>query len=117
MKYIVDKKHVDEDGSTRFYEFRKGTVDYENDENPHWKEDSLYIEDETVWELQLDSLFSEMLEDYDYTGETSVTLPQWEKIAARAESAGGKWQEVVEELAPWVSETFTVFECFTIIGM
>ena len=117
MKYIVDITYVKEDGSTRFYEFRKGKIDYEHDENPHWKEDSLYIADDTVPELQLDNLFSEILEDYDCMGETTVTPQQWEKIAERASQAGGKWQDVIEELSSWVVETFKAFDCFTIVGM
>ena len=101
----------------KVYEFRKGIIDYENDEAPHWKEDSLYIEDDFIRELQLDSLFSETLEDYDCTGETVVTPLQWEKITARAAEAGGKWQEVIEELSPWAEETFANFDCFTVIGV
>lgn len=117
MKYLVDKAYVDEDGSTRFYEFRKGEFDYEHDENPHWKADSLYLEDATVDELQLDNLFAETLEEYDCTGETTVTPQQWEMIVARAHQIGGKWQEFVEDFAPWVDETYTTFDCFTISGM
>lgn len=117
MKYLVDKKYVDEDGSTRFYEFQKGTIDYEHDVHPHWKEDSLYIEDSVVCELQLDNLFSQTLEDYDCTGETIVTPQQWEKIVTRAFQIGGKWQEFIEELTSWVDETFMEFNCFIISGM
>ena len=117
MKYFVDKAYTDKDGSTRFYEFQKGKIDYENDENPHWKDDSLYMGDEVVWKLQLDSLFAETLENYDFMGDNFVNRQQWERIAACAQKTGGKWQEAMEELTPWVNDTFTTHDCFTIIGM
>ena len=117
MKYLVDKAYVVEEGSTRFYEFRKGKLDYEHDENPHWKDDSLYIEDAAVYELQLDTLFSETMEGYDCTCETVVTPQRWEIVKTHAFQVGGEWQGFIEEITPWVEDTFTVFECFTISGM
>ena len=117
MKYFVDKPRVVATGHTRFYEIQKGIIDYENDENPHWKDDSLYLEDETVIELDLDSLFAETLENYDFTGDNSVNRQDWERIAACALKAGGIWKEVIESLSPWVEDTFSKYDYFTIIGM
>ena len=117
MKYFVDKPQVVATGHTRFYEFQKGIIDYENDENPHWKDDSLYLEDETVIELDLDSLFAETLENYDFMGDNFVNRQDWERIAACALKAGGIWKEVIEILSPWVEDTFSKYDYFTIIGM
>lgn len=116
MRYFKDKTYVDADGSTRFYEFQKGMLDYEAGA-VFWREDSIYIEDDTVWELQLDRLFSEVLNDYDCTGDTPVNRQQWERIAALAAQTGGKWKEAIEELKPWAEETFLSYDLFTIIGM
>lgn len=114
---FIDKMQAVAEGHTRFYEFQKGKIDYENDENPHWKDDSLYMEDAVAWELQLDSLFTETLENYDFMGDNFVNRQDWERIVACALKVGGKWKEVIEELSPWVEETFTGFDYFTIIGM
>ncbi len=117
MKYFIDNMQAVAEGHTRFYEFQKGKIDYEKDENPHWKDDSLYIEDAVVLDLQLDSLFAETLENYDFMGDNFVNRQDWERVAAYALKAGGKWKEVIEELSPWVEDTFTGNGCFTIIGM
>ena len=74
-------------------------------------------EDETVIELDLDSLFAETLENYDFMGDNFVNRQDWERIAACALKAGGIWKEVIEILSPWVEDTFSKYDYFTIIGM
>lgn len=117
MKYFIDKMQAAAEGHTRFYEFQKGRTDCENDENQHWKADSLFMEDAVVRDLQLDSLFTETLENYDFTGDNFVNRHQWEMLVKRASEVGGKWQEVIEVLSSWADDTFTGYDCFTIIGL
>lgn len=115
-KYIVDKSYVDASGGTWFYEFSKGRLEHKEDENPFWKENSVFIEDMTVTDLKIDRLFAKVLEDYDSTGETFVNKEQWADIVALAKE-DGSWEEFVGEMAGWVEETFTEYDGFTIVGL
>lgn len=102
---------------TCFHEFSRGnTKDCETGQF-FWRADSVYIKEELMAEIHLRKLFSEVIEDYDYYGKTTVNREQWDEIQAVAIAEGGEWKKVINELKPWVKENFKSNEVFTIIGM
>lgn len=110
QKYFV--KPTDRKGSC-YYEFYKG----EWDENTFWKDDSICINDDDIYDSELDNIIIGFVPNYDPFGETVVTFRQWEQIKNAAISAGGKAAEIVQEAEEWMVDTFSKHNIFTILGL
>lgn len=110
MKYFV---MLDECKNTCYHEFYKG----EWDEETFWKNDSLYLHDDFLFDLKLEDLFYEVNSSYDPFGEVEMDKKHWQQICENARSVGGEALEAIEELNEWVSEAFKDYEVFTILGI
>lgn len=111
MKYFVTN---DERTSTLYHEFYRGKWD----EETFWKEDSLYVHDNTFFDNQgfVEALV-EVLTDYSAFGESEVTKEDWDKIGHIIETKSKACKEMYEEASTWAKEVFATFDCFTIIGI
>ena len=77
----------------------------------------MLISDNTLYELELDILFSTVLGGYDLSGETEVSQAQWEAILTKSAEIGGKAAECILEADRWVRDTFKEYEVFTMVGI
>lgn len=82
MKYYVT---LDACRGTCYHEFYKGKWD----EKTFWKNDSLYLHDDILFELKLADIFSEANYVYDPFNETEINEQQWQKIYEIAKTLGG----------------------------
>ena len=82
-----------------------------------WKEDSLLLHMDLFNRLNLPSVFITALPDFDYYGETTVTVDQYEALKATALAQGGEIAELFSEFDVWAAECFKVESCFTIQGI
>lgn len=99
---------------TCYHEYLQGKWDGET----FWAEDSLYLHDDVVCELDLyRKLFSKAIPGFDCYRDMEVTLEDWKRMVEAARDSGGKVAEFVEELRPWAEENFQKHECFTILGI
>ena len=110
MKYFVKLQECE---GTCYHEFYKGKWD----EKTFWKSDSLYLHDEILFIVNIESLFVEVAPDYNPFNETEINRDQWGKICKMAETVGGEVAEAIKEADMWVRETFKEYELFTILGI
>ena len=98
---------------TCYHEFQKGKWDG----HTFWKEDSLLISDEILFELELGKLFRKSLPGYDPYGPVEVNKEQWLMLLEAANQAGGAQMEAMQEANEWVQECFAAEGVFTILGI
>ena len=110
MKYFCREK---ERKGTCYHEFQRGRWDGKT----FWKEDSLLLDDDILWQLGFEKLLKETLPHYDAYAETEVSRKQWNAIMQRARELGGELQEAVEEADTWIRAELGEEECFTILGL
>ena len=95
-----------------YYEWYKGVWS-----GDYYREDSIYIDDDDVYRLDLDGLLVSVVPEYDPFGETPVTKVQWDAIVSKAKQKGGELLEAVMEDDVWARENYRDNEVFTIIGL
>lgn len=110
MKYFCMDK--DRKG-TCYHEFYVGKWD----EKTFWKEDSLLLHDDVLYNLKLDYLFREVEPAYDEYGETEINKTQWLQIVSKAMTMGGEIQEAISEADVWAKKVFETESVFTILGI
>lgn len=115
MKYFIEEAERKASHSTCYHEFFKGEWDENTD--AHWNWDSMNIDDDLLNSVGLGSLIADIVKNYDPFGITKVHKKQWEKIDAKAEEIGGDLLQAVQEIKPWVEDTFRRYEAFTILGI
>lgn len=82
-----------------------------------WKDDSICIHDDIVYEHGLDTLLLQVIPEFDPFGETRVTAGDWKTIRALAAEIGGTVYELVCDADNWIRETFSEYTTFTILGL
>jgi hypothetical protein len=115
MKYFLTEHEREQTGSTCYHEFYKGKWDEET--MLFWSEDSLYIHDNQMFDLKLDELICSIVNTYDPFGETEIDKTQWNAIKSKAEMIGDNLLDAINELTPWVEDTYVTHNIFTILGI
>lgn len=110
MKYFM---MLDECKGTCYHEFYKGKWD----EKTFWKNDSLYLHDDILFDLKLEEVFYEANSSYDPFNETEINELQWQRIYKMAKTLGGEVFEVINEANEWATKTFKEYGLFTILGI
>lgn len=98
---------------TCYHEFQRGSWD----EKTFWKEDSLFLHDDILQELELYNLFREADPEYSDYGETEIDSDKWAIICGMANVLGGDVKAAIDEADLWVKETLKTEEKFTILGI
>lgn len=111
MKYLFDEVQRIAMGGTCFFEFQKGKF-----RNKFWLKDSLYLHADIFDSLNLYKLFSDFIEDFCCYAPNEVSEEEWQNLVAKSKE-NVQWNNVIEELSPWVEECFTRHKCFTICGI
>ena len=73
MKYFV---LAPQRNGSCYYEFYKGKWDNKT----FWKEDSICIHDDVVFQHEIDKLIMEVAPNYNPFGETEIQKEQWQKL-------------------------------------
>ena len=116
MTYFITEAQRKPTHATCFSEFQKGRPKGLGRKR-FWKEDSLLLHMDLFDRLNLYSVFSTTLPDFDYYGETTVAVDQYETLKATALAQGGEIVELFFEFDVWATECFKVESCFTIQGI
>ena len=111
MRYFLNEAQRKATEGTCYFEFQKGKF-----KNKFWLKDSLYLYADTFDSLMLYELFSNSIESFFYYAPTEVNKEQWEKLVAKSKE-NEQWEDVIEELCPWVEKCFSEHRCFTICGI
>lgn len=114
MKYFWTESERKQKHTTCCLEFRKGAY---REEDPHWQEDSLCLYADLFDELELYPLFQKAVPQFDYYGSTEVSRKQWQALYQLVKECGGRKEQAIAELAPWVSDCLRTEEVFTIFGI
>lgn len=110
MKYFTT---LHECKGTCYHEFYKGKWDG----HTFWKEDSLYLHDDVLYNLKLEDIFYQVNSSYDPYNETEINIDQWMQICTIAETIGGEVEEAINEAKSWLQETLEEDNLFTILGI
>ena len=116
MTYFITEAQRKITYATCFFEFQKGKPKSWGRKR-FWKEDSLLLHIDLFDQLDLNSVFSTALPNFDYYGETTVAVDQYETLKATVLAQGGEIAEFFAELDIWVTECFKTENCFTIQGI
>lgn len=97
-----------------YYEFYKGRWDGET----FWKKDSLFLEDPVLFQaVGFETALVECVPGYDPFGEMEITRGEWARMGKALASKDAFSQALYNEAAPWADEVFTVYGCFSILGL
>ncbi len=116
MQYFLTYTEIKQLGNTSCYhEFYRGEWDFETCK--FLNQGSLYINDDVVYNLEFDLLIMTVTKDYAPFGETMINQEQWNNMCVKAKKIGGKLFEAIQEITPWMQETFAEHKSFTILGI
>ena len=110
MKYFRTNSELN---GTCYHEFQKGKWDGVT----FWKNDSLYLYDDILYDLKIVELLLSVIPAYDEFGETEINELQWNEICNTAASIGSELKAVIDEADVWARETFKTYRIFTILGI
>ncbi len=114
MKYFWTESERKQKHTSCCLEFRRGAY---REEDPHWQEDSICLYADLFDELELYPLFQKAVPQFDYYGPTEVSRKQWQALYQLAKECGGRKEQAIEELAPWVLGWLRTEEVFTVLGI
>ena len=97
-----------------YFEFQKGN---HFSSEKHWLEDSLFIDEDRVNELDLGLLFYQVIPHFNYYGPTMVTKEQWLCVKSRSQTSTMELNDVINEIDEWVQNCFLENTCFSILGV
>ena len=106
MKYCYTNRQ--RHGSCCF-EFQAGTF-----QGVYWKDTSIYLDADNFDQLLLHRIFPP---EFQYYGETVITVKQWYQIYSDAQRIGGEVKEVIDEIDVWAQNCFQTNDIFTILGI
>ena len=111
MKYFIVNS---ERSGTEYYEFCKGSWDGET----FWKDDSIYLHDDVLYENQnFLSALVRVKPDFSSFGVTEISREDWERLQSEAQGYPDGCREIFSELDAWVMDTFSAYDCFTVLGI
>lgn len=100
--------------STCAIEFQKGRLS--ND--MFHKDDSMYLWDDHFWQLDIESLFMEVLPEFDmFTLECEINEEKWTAIVEASKRYSRITQQIVAEMDPWMLDAIREYSCVTVIGV
>ena len=112
MRYLITEEDRKRTGSSEFIEFQRGKYD-----GQCWHIDSVYIAEETFYDLKLRRFFSSVLPQFDYYGLTQVNADEFKKLKKAAPGFSNEAAEYMQELAGWIGDGESSDVVFTICGM
>ncbi|MBR6474543.1 MAG: hypothetical protein IKS98_03755 [Lachnospiraceae bacterium] len=112
MRYLITEEDRKKTGSSEFIEFQRGKYDGEC-----WHIDSMYIAEETFYELKLRRFFSSVLPQFDYYGLTQVNASEFADLKKEAPQFSNEAAECMAELYTWIGDGKNDDVVFTICGM
>ena len=112
MGYLITEADRKKTGSSEFIEFQRGKYDGEC-----WHIDSMYIAEETFYDLKLRRFFSSVLPQFDYYGLTQVNADEFEELKKAAPGFSNEAAECIQELENWIGKEMQDDVVFTICGM
>ena len=110
MKYFI--VNTERRGSY-YHEFFKGKWDGKT----FWKNDSIYLNDNILSQLEIGSIILSVIPEYDPYGVTKVSEREWKAILNEAERIGGDAYTAILEANEWVIDNFNTHTVFTILGI
>ena len=111
MKFFI--KNSEKTG-TCYHEFYKGKWDG----STFWKEDSLLIHDDVMFEHRgFVEAIKMVVPHYDPYKETEINKDAWIKIGNVMQNADTESKEVYYEANAWIEQVFLEHDCFTILGL
>ena len=110
--YFVSEKERRASHSTCYLEFQRGKY-----QKKCWLSDSVNISDDNFKSLELYELFCSVVPEFSIYGLTEINQKQWNEIYEIAKDIGGKREEAIEELKPWVISCFQEESVFTVCGI
>lgn len=110
MKYFVFDQ---ERKNTAYHEFQKGKFDG----HTFWKTDSISLSDDILVTLGIESLFANVIPNYNSYSEFEVDKELWNNIKRRGQEIGGEVFVCILEADEWVKNTYLEYDLFTIIGV
>ncbi|MBR4145831.1 MAG: hypothetical protein IKU06_10285 [Lachnospiraceae bacterium] len=112
MRYLITEEDRKKTGSSEFIEFQRGKYDGEC-----WHIDSMYIAEETFYELKFRRFFSSVLPQFDYYGLTQVNASEFADLKKEAPQFSNEAVECMAELDAWIGDGKNDDVVFTICGM
>lgn len=112
MKYFIEGPKRRSSHSSCYFEFQKGKY-----HDICWLSDSISIHQNDFDTLHLCDFIASAVPAFDYYGLTEITPEDWNGICCRAHAAGGEAETAIMEADPWVRDTFTQEQIFTICGI
>ncbi|AZK47552.1 hypothetical protein [Paenibacillus lentus] len=95
------------------FEFMQGQL-----ANIHWKNDSIYLTEETLAETKLVDFLYLTFKDFNYYGPTEVTEEDWNQLKRNINTSNSEiTKQIVNEIDEWTKECFKIHTCFTICGI
>lgn len=112
MRYLITEEDRKRTGSSEFIEFQRGKYD-----GQCWHIDSVYIAEETFYELKLRRFFSSVLPQFDYYGLTQVNAEEFKELKKAAHAFSNEADECIKEIVAWIGDDESGDVVFTICGM
>ncbi len=109
MKYFCTN---DERRSSCYHELQIGRWD-----GTHWRNGSLFIDDDVLAETGLGELLTQCLPHYAYCGPTVITVAEWHNICQTAAPKGGKLPAVIAEANTWLQQNLGTANGYTLLGI
>ena len=98
----------------QYLEFQKGKCSERID---YWREDSRYIDLDSLSETGLPDCISNVAENFCEFGIIAISKSEWEMMREPVRDTGGVLINVINELRPWANDNFRTEEYFTILGV
>lgn len=96
-----------------YIEFQKGRFD-----DVFHKVDSMYLWDDHFWLLDIESLFMEVLPEFDmFTHGCEINEEKWTAIVEASKRYSQITQQIVAEMDPWMLDAIRDYSCVTVIGV
>ena len=108
MRFFITESGRKQVGGSCYFEFQKG-----HEKKSYWMDDSLLLHMDIADEIAL----YKIIPDFKYYGDNRIDREKWGAILANAENAGGKAEDVINELCGWAGDNFKEFDHFMIFGI
>ena len=109
MKYFI---YNNQRNGTCYHEFYKGKWDGKT----FWKTDSILLDDEVLTKGLVEAIIK-VVPTYDPYGITEISNNEWNQIGNIVITKDLKSQEIYNEADKWLKDVFSIYDCFTILGI
>ena len=78
----------------------------------------MYLWDDHFWQLDIESLFMEVLPEFDmFTLECEINEEKWTAIVEASKRYSRITQQIVAEMDPWMLDAIREYSCVTVRGV